>query len=58
MKNKSKGINYDYEFFDIDFVKRVLDMYLTGMPITAISMYTGNTVENINKVLDYFTPYL
>ena len=58
MKDKSKGIGYDYECFDPEYIKQILLMYLTGVPVLSISMYMGMSGDEINRILDYYTPYL
>lgn len=44
--------------YNADWIREVLSLYLTGMPILDIAMYMGSSVEEINELLDRYTPYL
>ena len=47
-----------YPCYDLLLLKEILSMYLTGMPIATIGMYIGVSVEEVNIILDYLTPFL
>ena len=47
-----------YPYYKELFVREILLMYLTGMPIASIGMYMGTSPEEINIILDYLTPFL
>jgi hypothetical protein len=48
----------DCILYDADWLREVLSMYLTGMPILEISVYMDTSVEELNNVLDKYAPYL
>ena len=47
-----------YPCYDPLFIEEILSMYLLGVPIATIGMYMGTSVEEVNVILDYFTPFL
>jgi len=41
-----------------DFVREVLELYIAGVSILDIANFTGSTVEEVNEVIDSFSPYM
>ncbi len=58
MRNKKKEVKHYYLYYDPEFIKEILVMYLKGMPINSISVYAGMSPDEINFILDHYAPYL
>jgi len=54
LDNKKKYFLY----YDSEFIKEILLMYLTGMPINSIGVYFDMDPNEINFIIDHYSPYL
>lgn len=52
-------MNHDHPCYKAEFVNAIVQLYLEGMAIEDICMFTGcDSTEIINAVLDRTVPYL
>lgn len=41
-----------------ELIREILSMYLAGMPVIYIADYFGISCNDINKIIDQYSPYM